>query len=120
MPILGIGTDIIEVERIRESIQRNSRFVDRVFTTAEIDYANGRQARYLHLAGRFAAKEAVAKAIGESLSWHDVEIANSPNGRPFVILHGKAKAAVGECVMHITISHTKNYAIATAIMEDAG
>jgi len=118
MPILGIGTDIVEVGRIRDVCEREPGFVNRVFTAGELEYSLAKETRYMHLAVRFAAKEAVAKALGTSLSWQDVEVANDPSGRPRVILHGKARGAVGNATIHISISHTRQYATAVAVVEE--
>lgn len=118
--ILGIGTDIIEVERILESLDKHgSHFTDRLFTEKEIKYCLKYKNSSVHFAGRFAAKEAVSKALGtgfgRELSWKDFEILNDSNGKPLVHfitpLEGKK--------VHISISHTENYAVATAILEEA-
>ncbi len=118
MPILGVGTDIVEVSRIREVFDRQASFARRVFTENELAYCMGKESKYLHLAARFAAKEAVAKALGSSFSWQDVEIINGSEGRPWVLLHGKAKGIAGKAKLHITMSHTKEYAAAFAVVEE--
>jgi len=118
MPILGIGTDIVEVRRIQAVCEREPGFAERVFTTRELAYSQGKETKYLNLAARFAAKEAVAKALGQSFAWHDVEVTNDPDGKPSVILHGKARGAAGGARVHISISHTGEYATAVAIVED--
>lgn len=117
MPILGVGTDIVEVRRIRELCEREEGFVRRVFTELELAYSEGKESKYLHLAARFAAKEAVAKALGRSFSWKDVEITNTFAGKPQVTLHGKAKGVASGATVHISISHTKEYATAVAVAE---
>ncbi len=117
MPILGIGTDIVEVERIRRIIERNPRFAQRVFTRSELEYCIPKSTRYLHLAARFAAKEAVAKSLGSSFSWHEVEIINNTEGKPEVVLHRRAKKAANGAIIHVSLSHTKNYACAVAVLE---
>ncbi|MCE5322785.1 holo-ACP synthase [bacterium] len=118
MPILGVGTDIVETARIREVLEREEAFARRVFTQAELDYSLPKQSKYLHLAARFAAKEAVAKALGRSFSWQDVEVVNNALGKPEVKLHGEAKGAAGKARVHLSVSHTKNYASAVAIVEE--
>lgn len=118
MPILGVGTDIVETARIREVMEREEAFARRVFTQAELDYSLPKQSKYLHLAARFAAKEAVAKALGRSFSWQDVEVVNNALGKPDVKLHGEAKGAAGNARVHLSVSHTKNYASAVAIVEE--
>lgn len=117
MPILGVGTDIVETERIRQVCERELAFIKRVFTENERDYAQSRRATYLHLAGRFAAKEAVAKALGRSFSWKDVEVVNNNEGKPIANLYGRAREAAGDAKVHISISHTRNYAAAVAVVE---
>jgi len=116
MEILGIGTDIIEIERIARLIEKSPRFAERVFTKAELDYCLSKRSRSAHLAARFAAKEAVAKAIGRPLSWQDVELANGTNGRPVIRLFGEASRAAQGCRVMVTLSHSRNYATATAIV----
>lgn len=116
MQILGIGTDIIEIERIADVCRRSPRFEQRVFTPAELAYARPKVGKFSHLAGRFAAKEAVAKALGSSFSWQDVEIYTEASGKPCVNLHGKAKEAAGSARVMISMSHSASYATATAIL----
>lgn len=116
MEILGIGTDIIEIERIARAVEDNPRFARKVFTKAELDYCLGKQSCYPHLAGRFAAKEAAAKAIGRSLSWQDVEILSGVDGKPDVRLSGQAAELTKGCRMMLSLSHSRNYATATAIL----
>lgn len=118
MPILGIGTDIIEVNRIREVFERQPSFANRIFTQAELEYSLPKESKYLHLAARFAAKEAVAKALGRSFSWQDVEIVNNAEGKPIVNLYGDAKKVAGKASIHVSISHTKHHASAVAIVEE--
>jgi len=118
MPIIGLGTDIVETGRIRDLFDREEAFGRRVFTNAELEYSLSRRGKYLHLAARFAVKEAVAKALGRSFSWQDVEVVNAPNGRPSVRLYGRAKRAAGNAQVHISISHSKHYASAVAVVEE--
>lgn len=116
MMIVGLGTDIVEIERLADVYQRNPRFASRIFTQRELSYCLRRQNCYPHLAARFAAKEAVAKAFGRSLSWQDVEIENNGDGKPEVRLHGDAKEfASGKQVM-LTMSHSRVHATAVAIV----
>ena len=116
MKILGIGTDIIEIERIARTVKDNPRFAERIFTKRELDYCLGKKSRKAHLAARFAAKEAVGKAIGRPLAWQEVEIVNGENGKPIVRLSGKAKHAAAGCRVMISISHSRDYATATALL----
>lgn len=124
--IAGIGTDIIEVERIKNAILRNNSFVQKLFTDKEIEYLKKRKMRPEFAAGRFAAKEAVSKSLGigfRGFGTKDIEIDNDELGKPFVILHGKADDIAakyskdGKYKIHLSISHTNNYAAASAILE---
>jgi holo-[acyl-carrier protein] synthase len=117
MPILGVGTDIVETERIRELYERQNGFADRVFTQRELDYSLSKEMRFLHLAARFAAKEAVAKALGRSFGWKDVELVNNSDGKPEITLYGRAKEVAGDAMIHVSVSHTRNYASAVAVVE---
>lgn len=117
MPILGVGTDIVETERIEQLCERDGSFTSRVFTQTELDYSLEKPSRYLHLAARFAAKEAVAKALGGPFSWKEVEVVNDANGKPSVNLYGRALAVAGNARVHLSVSHTKHYASAVAVVE---
>ena len=119
--ILGIGNDIIEIARIRSSIERYShRFLDRVFTKAEQEYCLKHRDSALHFAGRFAAKEAVVKSLGTGfrggLDWLDIEILNDTLGKPSVYFSEKAKELLGgDLQVMVTISHCHEYATAFAV-----
>lgn len=113
--IKGSGIDIIEVERITKAIERwGENFLHHVFTDDEIAYARKQRFPQQHYAGRFAAKEAVLKAFGDNahISWKDIKIVNQESGRPICIFCDK------DCkeTILISISHTKNYAVASAII----
>jgi holo-[acyl-carrier protein] synthase len=115
--IIGTGVDITEVRRLREAVEKwGEGFLNRVFTKKELDNAKTRGSLYQHLAGRFAAKEAVFKALGDKeLSWKDVQILNDPDGKPCcLILNGKGR----KMDVHVSISHVKNYAVANAIITE--
>lgn len=121
--IKGIGTDIIEIERIRSVLKRfESRFLNRIFTAKEQQYCHSYKDPATHLAGRFAAKEAVAKALGhgfqKQLSWLSIEIANDSLGKPLVHMHGEGSRLFNQAEILITISHCKAYATATALWLD--
>ena len=115
------GTDIIEISRIKESIERSGdKFINILFTPAEIEYCESkRNAKYYHYAGRFAAKEAIFKAVSPLLknkfdiSWHNAEVINDENGNPEIrfidIRFNKIKN------IDISISHCKEYAVATVV-----
>jgi len=123
--ILSIGIDIVEVDRVERAIGRlGERFVRRVFTDPEIDYCGSRGARFVHLAGRFAAKEAAMKALGTGwgagVSWREVEILPSAAGPPHLALSGVALerfAALGATRSHLSITHTREHAVAQVIFE---
>jgi holo-[acyl-carrier protein] synthase len=123
--ILGVGIDIIEVTRIQASHKRfGGRFLNRVLHPAEIAYCLTHKNPTPFIAARFAAKEAISKAfgtgIGATLGWRDMEIRRKESGEPFVILHGKGEklfAACGAKQLLVSLSHTKDYAAATAILE---
>lgn len=113
--IIGTGIDITEVRRMRQAIEKwGDTFLERLFTKAELENAKSRGSLYQHLAGRFAAKEAVFKALGDmALSWKDVQIINDSQGKPHCsILNGKGE----KIEVHISISHIKNYATAIAVI----
>ena len=113
--IQGCGIDIIEVERIATSIKRWGKgFLNHVFTKEEIAYAQKHRYPNQHFAARFAAKEAVLKALGDNahVHWKDIQITNDKYGRPICIY--KDKGFKNKIL--ISISHTKNYAVASAII----
>jgi len=115
--VTGIGTDIIEISRIGDAIRRSPRFLAKVYTSAEQEYCLAAVTSDERFAGRFAAKEAVAKALGVSLSWLDVEILAEEFGRPEVRLHSKAAELAGGRRILVSISHCREYAIASAVAE---
>ncbi len=116
-----VGTDIVNVDRIRKAIERHGDlFLKRVFTPGEIERVTGRSGLCASYAARFAAKEAVMKLIGEGI-WRipftDIEIVSDPSGRPYVILRGKArkyadKGNIG--AIDVSLAHERDYAVATA------
>ncbi len=116
------GTDIIEIERIKESIDSlKGKFIERVFTESEIQYCESKKSqKYQHYAARFAAKEAVFKAISDSIKdkfsicWKDIEILNNEEGRPFVKIIGVNLKNIES--IDLSISHCKQYATAVAII----
>ena len=123
MEIYGIGTDIIEVERIKSAIRRNSGFLERVYTENEINYCNRKKKdKYQSLAARFAAKEAVAKSLGEgvskNISLKEIELLNMDSGAPFIKLYGKTSEFCrnpGIKEIKISVSATNNFAVAFAV-----
>lgn len=118
--IKGLGCDIIEIKRIHAAIQEHGElFLRRIFTEAEQKYCSKFRDAERHYAGRFAAKEAIVKAvgtgIGRRISWLDMEIGNDEHGKPFVILSEKGRDSLGNPAIEITISHCKEYAMAVAV-----
>ncbi len=112
--IIGTGVDITEVRRLQQAVQKwGDVFLNRIFTKDELENAKTRGSLYQHLAGRFAAKEAVFKALGDAkLNFKDIQILNDKDGRPHcVILNSQAK----KVDIQVSISHVKNYAVANAI-----
>jgi len=121
--IVGIGIDIIDIGRIEKVFGRSGeRFIRRVYTSTEIAYCTGKALSMQHFAARFAAKEAVFKALGtgwsRGIGWRDVEICNNKSGLPQVTLRGKAEEVFqeqGGGKIFLSISHTDQMAIAQAV-----
>ena len=122
--VLGIGVDLIEVERIRTSLEKHGHhFLEKVFTSAENEYCQGMADPAPHLAARFAAKEAIAKAfrtgIGGEFGWRDAEIENGSGGEPLVRLSDKGSALLAERggrEILVSLSHVSSMAIAMAVI----
>jgi len=122
--ILGTGVDIVEVFRMRDAIDKWGRdFLTKIFTDKEIEYSNSRRFSHQHFAARYAAKEALVKAFGEPrrfpVKWTDIEIFNNEEGKPIMEFHNdalklKKKKKVGDVI--VSMSHSKNYAIANVIL----
>ncbi|MGU8958687.1 holo-ACP synthase [Clostridium perfringens] len=125
--IIGIGVDIIEIERVRQAIQNNKNFLSKLFTEREIDYFISRNMNSEVIAGNFAAKEAVSKALGTGIrgfSFKDIEILRNELGKPEVILHNGANLIGNKLVgnnnslkIHLSISHNNSNAIAYSVLE---
>jgi holo-[acyl-carrier protein] synthase len=121
--ILGIGTDIVECLRIGQMIERHGElFITRVYTDIEIQYCQSRKAATQHFAGRWAAKEAILKAIGtgwrKGISWRDIEVRNDIGGKPIVELKGGARDVadgMGIASVLVSISHCRSHATAYAL-----
>jgi holo-[acyl-carrier protein] synthase len=118
--VQGIGIDIVEVPRIAEKI-KDPKFLQRIFTPAEIEECQKLAHAAQAFAARFAAKEAVGKAlgtgIGGKLSWHDVEILRSESGTPTATIKSSSMKQLNNVLIKISLSHTDNYAVAAAILE---
>ena len=120
--INGLGNDIIEIKRIRQSIVRyGHHFMDRIFTPEEQEYCLKHKDSAISFAGRFAAKEAIAKAlgtgIGAHLGWTDISVLNNGDGKPIVSLSAEAREHFSDPIIFVTISHCKEYASAVAIWQ---
>ncbi len=126
--IVGTGTDLTEIDRIADSIRRfGDRFLHRVYTGGEIRYCQRKTHTSAEsFAARFAAKEAGAKALGTGIargvSWREIEVVHLPGGRPTLLLHGRAAeraAVLGVTGIHLSLSHSRQMAIAMVTMEMA-
>jgi holo-[acyl-carrier protein] synthase len=129
MSIVGHGIDIVETARIRQLVEEHGqRFLDRCFTPAEQAYCSKNPKRYYeHLAGRFAAKEAVLKVLGTGwrggIAWTDIEVTREPSGQPRVALSGECARVAADLRIahwHLSISHIETHATASAIGASAG
>jgi holo-[acyl-carrier protein] synthase len=128
MAIYGTGIDIVEIERIDHAVLRHGEsFLAKLFTSAEREYCDAMPRPSIHYAARFAAKEAVAKAfgtgIGRDVGWLDMEIIRDASGRPSLRLTGPGKrfaAEKGITSVHISLSHAKDHAVASAVAETGG
>ncbi len=123
--IKGIGIDLIEIDRIKKSIQRyGDRFTNRIYTLSERTYCEESNNPFQHYAVRFAGKEAFLKALGtgqrQDILWKDIEFVNDDLGRPEVHCHGRLAKRIeqlGLAHIHISFSHSRIYAIAMAVLE---
>ncbi|MCL4475663.1 MAG: holo-ACP synthase [Nitrospirae bacterium] len=121
--IYGIGIDIIKVERMKEAVERwGERFLQRVFTGNEISYCYGKKNPYLSLSVRFAAKEAMIKALGlrGSVTFRDIEILNDAHGKPAILARGELDSALRRNSIrhsHLSLSHERDYGIAFVVLE---
>jgi holo-[acyl-carrier protein] synthase len=116
---LSVGVDIIEIARIQRAVNRwGGRFLERVYTPAEVAYCRGRVSE---LAARFAAKEAISKALGTGLrgiDWREMEILPDERGKPLVTLHGRARRraeSLGLSYFAVSLSHSREYAVASVV-----
>ncbi|BBA52616.1 holo-ACP synthase [Fusobacterium varium] len=116
--ILGIGNDIVEIERIEKAIS-NEKFIKRVYTEKEIEIIEKKGSKAASYAGRFSAKEAISKALGTGVrdfNLTDIEILNDELGKPYVVLKNELKGRMVDMRIEISISHSKEYATAVAVM----
>lgn len=122
--ILGVGTDIVRVERIRRLLEKYPHFVDKVFTEDEIRYCSERSFPEQAYAVRFAAKEAVMKALGTGWSgktnWQDIEVIRDVSGKPDIALYNSTKELMQELRVtgiHCSLSHERDFAVAFVVLE---
>jgi len=124
--IVSIGIDLVEISRLEDVFaRRGDRFRARVFTELEIDYCESLGSKFASYAARFAAKEAVMKALGtgwsEGVGWKDIEVVSQPGEAPTITLHGQAletMLAIGASRVHISLTHSGNLAMAQAVLEN--
>ena len=121
--VLGVGTDIIEVDRIRRAVERwGQRFLDRIYTPGEIRYCQARRRPELSLAARFAAKEAAMKALGRGprggVRWKSLEVVKQPSGAPVIRPGPELRPLLGKRRLLISLTHTRRQAMATALLVD--
>jgi len=121
--ILGLGIDIIEIERVRNSVVKyGDHFLNKIYTQTELNYCMSKgENKYQHLAARFAAKEAVFKALttgwSKEIGWQDIEIYNEPNGMPVVKLKGDWETFLAnDKNLKISMSHSRDYVTCVAII----
>jgi holo-[acyl-carrier protein] synthase len=110
---IGLGIDLIEIERVERALERRPRLAERLFTPAELSYAGNRARPGRHLAARFAAKEAVIKALGQPVSPREIEVESGEP--PRVRLHGRAAELAGDREIAISLTHSRESAAAVAI-----
>ena len=120
--IRGIGVDVVELARISEVVEKwGDRFLRKVFTDGELSYARSKKFPIHHIAGRFAAKEAVAKALATGWSggfrWKDVEVKNDASGKPAIELHGDVRELFATSNILVSISHSETVVVAAAVIE---
>ncbi len=121
--IYGIGIDIVKIERMKAAVERwGERFLGRVFTEKEISYCYNRKEPYLSLSVRFAAKEALIKAIGSetAVSLRDIEVANSDGARPILTVQGRLRTFFEQKALthaHLSLSHERDYGVACVVVE---
>ena len=122
MNILGIGVDIVEIDRIKDAIDKNDKFLDRLFTDKEIEYFKSKNLKIETIAGNFSAKEAISKSIGtgvRNFKFRDIEVVRDSLGKPIVKTYNNLrKICIDYNVLEIkvSISHSEKYAVANAIV----
>ena len=122
--IRGLGVDIIEIARVGDLAARyGQRFLQKIFTPAEIDYCTSRHHAAQHFAARFAAKEALSKALTTgwtgTFRWTDIETRNEPSGQPVMSVRGPLRDILSGTTLHVTMSHSASHVVAVVVIEDA-
>jgi len=120
--VQGIGIDVVDVKRMKKVLEKQGKpFLDKVFTDMEVTYCKTRKKPYIHFAARFAAKEAVAKAMRTGWSgafhWRDIEVVNDQSGAPHILLSREVAKALEKCTVHLSLSHTDNTVVALVVLE---
>jgi len=120
--IKGIGVDVVDVQRMKDVLEKQGRvFLEKVFSDMEVTYCKTRKKPYIHFAARFAAKEAVAKAMRTGWSgafhWRDIEVVNDQLGAPHILLSRDVAKALDACIVHLSLSHTDNTVVALVVLE---
>lgn len=121
--VRGIGVDIIEIDRIQKSVETvGEHFLHKVYTPAEISYCDAKANRFQHYAARFAAKEALSKALSTGWAgefrWKDVEVTNDPSGQPRITLHGSLQTHLAGAAVMLSMSHSESHVVAMVVIED--
>ena len=123
--IYGIGTDIVNISRIKAMLKKNKNFKNRIFSSMEIKHCEAKSNKIASYAKRFAAKEAFSKALGlgisKGISFNEISISNNRNGKPFIELLGKTKAVVNNLIkkrnkIYLSLSDEKKYALAMIVI----
>ena len=120
--IAGIGVDVVDVPRMKDVLDKQGdHFFKKIFSDMEIAYCKTRKRPYMHFAARFAAKEAVAKAMRTGWSgafrWKDISVVNDSYGAPHILLTGEVAKALEKCNVHLSLSHTDNTVVAFVVLE---
>ncbi len=121
--IQGIGVDVVDVQRMKASLEEQGEaMTSKLFTEQEIAYCRSRKSPHEHFAARFAAKEAVSKAMQTGWSgtfrWKDVEVVNEPSGAPRIVLYSDVATSLKRSTVHLSLSHTENTVVAFAVIEE--
>jgi holo-[acyl-carrier protein] synthase len=122
MSVISIGVDICDIKRIQKIEEKHQlRFLQKVFTSSEITYCEKKVEKHISLAARFAAKEALLKALGtglrNGLQWKEIEVENDRLGKPYFSFHGQTADVINNRMVHLSLSHTADNAIAFVVIE---